>query len=61
MSRVHVTLPDEDVKWFYEKFGEGASLSWWLGLLLNQSRDVMTVSIRDIARNAAQNVKEELK
>lgn len=58
-TRVNISLDSDNVEWFNETY-KGASLSWWINLLLQKSKEVMTTTPEDFARIAAEALKEEL-
>lgn len=60
MVKVHVSLDKNHVEWFYEKF-QGASISWWLNMLMEKSHEVMETSPSEYAKLAAEALKEELR
>lgn len=60
MTRIHVTIDQSHIDWFNEKF-QGAAISWWINLLMEKSREVMTDSPSDYARLAAEHLKENLR
>lgn len=59
-KRIHVTVDEDHVKWFEDKF-QGASISWWINLLMEKGREVMTLTPEDYARLAAERLKESMK
>jgi len=54
-----VSLPSETVAWFEETYS-GASLSWVLGLLLDEFKQVHSVSPVDLAHLGAQALKRKI-
>ena len=57
--KMHVVLDKNHVEWFNETF-KGASLSWWLNLLMEKGKEAMTVTPEEYARIAAERLKEDL-
>ena len=59
--RKGIELSSNDLDWFYKEFGDDASLSWYLGLLIGAAREIHETSIsspKEIAHMSAKEIKE---
>lgn len=59
-KKIHVVVDQSYIDWFYTTFGEGASLSWWVNLLLEKGVEVYKVKPEEYAKLAAEALKEDL-
>lgn len=57
-TRKGVIISEDNLKWFYQEFGDDASISWYMNLLLTKAKEVHTDTIYTPSKVAIQAAKE---
>lgn len=64
--RKGVEISDDNLKWFYQEFGDDASLSWYINLLMTAAKELhdnhyeTPVEVIRKATNAVKEIEHEL-
>jgi hypothetical protein len=59
--RKGIEVSAQNLEWFYKEFGDDASLSWYVNLLMTQARELHEIDVgtpAKIAKEAASLIKE---